>query len=306
MDIVIVNHRTPRLLRRCLASLPSPRPGRVIVLDNDSGDESPALVEREFADVVLVTTAENTGFGGGVEQALRHSTDSTVLVLNADTELHGDTVASLECYLHEHPRCGLVGPWIVGADGSAQPSAFPWPTPLDYLLSETRVYALLRRLGIRSGRVLRLWDHDVARSVPWVLGCAFALRREAYDEVGGIDPGFPMYFEEADLCARLAAAHWLVDFTPDAVVMHVGAASTDQRRLEMRVQLYRSMARWYRRHRSSRSLVGLRCAVLLSLVPLAVRAALGLVGGGPAAVRAAADLRGCRVIAGEAIAGWAR
>ncbi len=306
MDVVVVNYRTPEHLLRCLASAPPALLRDVVVLDNCSGDDSARLVRKEFPEVRVIVTAANGGFGAGVRAALEWSNSPHVLVLNADTELFPETADVLQKYLQDHPRCALAGPRILSPDGTLQPSAFPWPSPLDYLLSEMRAFETLRRLGLRSRALLRLWDHDAPRTVPWVLGCAFAVRRRAYDEVGGFDSGFPMYFEEADLCARLAAADWLIDFVPDAEVMHVGGASTDQHRLEMRVQLYRSMARWYRLHRGSSSLAGLRVAVLLSLLPLTVKAIWRARRHGPQAVQAIADLHACRTVAADAAAGWPR
>ncbi len=306
MDVVVVNYRTPEHLLRCLASAPPALLRDIVVLDNCSGDDSARLVQREFPDVRVIVAEVNGGFGAGVRAALEWSNSPYVLVLNADTELVPETLDVLQKHLRDHPRCAVAGPRILSLDGSLQPSAFPWPSPVDYLLSEMRLFGMLRRLGLRSRVLLRLWDHDAPRTVPWVLGCAFAVRRRAYDQVGGFDAGYSMYFEETDLCARLTAAGWQTHFVPDALVRHVGGASTGQRRAEMRVQMYRSMARWYRLHRSRRSLLGLRVAVLLSLPPLTVKALWRACGHGSQDPQAIADLNAWRTVAADAAAGWSR
>jgi GT2 family glycosyltransferase len=100
-----------------------------------------------------------------------------------------------------------------------------------------------------------------------VLGAALALRREAFEAVGGFDPGFFLYAEEVDLCYRLWQAGWEVHFAPAATVMHVGGASTAPRRPEMEAQRTDSARRFYRRHYSP-----LRVAVLDGLI----RTAAGL------------------------------
>jgi GT2 family glycosyltransferase len=82
----------------------------------------------------------------------------------------------------------------------------------------------------------------------WVKGAALAIRREAFDSIGGFDEGYFMYAEELDLCYRLNGAGWEIDYLSDATVTHVEAASTDQNRHAMAEQLFLSLERFYRRH----------------------------------------------------------
>jgi GT2 family glycosyltransferase len=86
--------------------------------------------------------------------------------------------------------------------------------------------------------------------VPWLLGAALAVRREAFDAVGGFDERFFMYSEEVDLCYRLVQAGWDVRFTPLAEVVHAGGASTGQDRVAMEVERYAATRRFYRKHYS--------------------------------------------------------
>lgn len=305
IELVVVNYRTPQHLLRCLASVPAERHPDVLVVDNASGDDSVALVRAAHPAVRVLEMPDNDGFGAGAHAGLLHTTAPHVLVLNADTELVGDALDVLDRYLVEHTDCAVVGPVILGLDGRHQASAFPWPSPADFLLSELRVYSTLRGRGATSQRQLRLWDHGQEREVPWVIGCAFAVRRSAYDAVGGFDRGFPMYFEEVDLCYRLTQAGWSVDLTPAASVVHVGGASTDAVRTAMRIQFHRSMARWYRLHRGRGAQQRLRAAVLV------VATSLGLLNGlrvlattQDRRTRAGEDLRAWLVVARETARGW--
>jgi GT2 family glycosyltransferase len=83
-----------------------------------------------------------------------------------------------------------------------------------------------------------------------VKGAALAIRREAFEAVGGFDESFFMYFEDADLCYRLNAAGWQVHFAPVTTVRHVGGASTMQLRAEMAVQLFVNTIQFFQRHYS--------------------------------------------------------
>ena len=96
--------------------------------------------------------------------------------------------------------------------------------------------------------------------VPWVMGAAIAIRRAAFDMVGGFDASFFMYFEEVDLCYRLAAAGWQVHFAQVATVIHVGGASTRKRRADMVVQALAGRTvrlRFYQRHYTQAKIVAL-------------------------------------------------
>jgi N-acetylglucosaminyl-diphospho-decaprenol L-rhamnosyltransferase len=95
------------------------------------------------------------------------------------------------------------------------------------------------------------------REVPWLLGAALAIRRAAFEEVGGFDTSFFMYYEEVDLCFRLHQAGWHVHFAPVTCITHVGGASTSQMRAEMLVQWFASIRRFYQRHYSRMQLVTL-------------------------------------------------
>jgi GT2 family glycosyltransferase len=81
-----------------------------------------------------------------------------------------------------------------------------------------------------------------------VVGAAVALRREAFEAVGGFDPAFFMYFEDVDVCRRLVAAGWEVHFAPVTTITHVGGASTRARRTDMAAQYFASTMVFHRRY----------------------------------------------------------
>lgn len=264
MDAVVVGHDTRDLLRACLESVYRERPSRVVVVETGSSDGSAAMVRAEFGSAVLVSDIGNPGYGTAANLGISASTSPYVLLLNADTVLHPGAVSALARCLDRHPRAAVVGPRIQDPAGELQRSTFPFPGPRTAFLGETRLGALARFIpGLREV-YLRTWPHDRPREVPWVLGAALALRREAFDAVGGFDAGYFLYFEETDLCRRLRDAGWEVRFTPDATVTHVGGASTGQRGVDARLHYYAGMEGYYRRHRSRPALALMRLIVRLT------------------------------------------
>ncbi|HEV2145819.1 MAG TPA: glycosyltransferase family 2 protein [Longimicrobiaceae bacterium] len=243
---VVVNHNTRAHLRACLASLPRGLPA--VVVDNASTDGSPEMVRAEFPEALLLADGTNPGYGAAANRGVRACAAEHVLVLNSDTRLEPGAPEALRAYLDAHPRAAVAGPRLLNPDGSPQASCFPFPGTLAWFLENDPVAPLAARVPGLRDRLLCASPPRRATAVPWVLGAALAVRRSAFEAVGGFDEGYFMYFEEVDLCRRLASAGWETHFVPEARVAHVGAASTSQVRASMAVQHFRSTLRFYRRH----------------------------------------------------------
>jgi N-acetylglucosaminyl-diphospho-decaprenol L-rhamnosyltransferase len=249
IGVAIVSYNTAPLLRRCLESVVADTRGPVLVLDNKSTDGSGELVRREYPSVLLRIEQDNRGYGAGANIAIRELGTQHVLLLNADTQLTQGAVQALRTYLDEHPAVALAGPRLVTAAGTYEPSAHRFPTPLALLLQESGV----RRFPGLARR--KEWD---ARPVDWILGAALAIRREAFESVGGFDEGYFLYQEEVDLCFRLREAGWETHYAPVGTVLHVGGASTSQRAAETFEQFIRSTRRFARLRLSRSSAAGVR------------------------------------------------
>lgn len=244
--VAIVNHNTRSLLADCLATVP---PGvSTVVIDNASTDGSAAMVAERFPHVRLIASDRNPGYGAASNEAIRACREPYVLLLNSDTLVDAAALAALERYLDAHPGVGLAGPQLLNSDGSAQGSCFPFPGTLGWLVENQPLSSLVGLVGPLRRRTLRFAPPACSRAVPWVLGAALAIRRQAFDAVDGFDESFFMYFEEVDLCRRLTAAGWEIHFVADARVTHHGGASTSQLRASMAVEHFRSTLRFYRRH----------------------------------------------------------
>ncbi len=252
LAVAIVNYNTRNLLRDCLLSVLDERPREVVVVDNASQDESVTLVRSHFPQVTLLTNATNVGFGAAANRAIAACTAPAVLLLNSDTRLCPGALRALARVLDREPHVGIVGPRLIGPDGRLQQSCFPFPTPFNRFLELNSLPTIIRALPVVRERYPRTWRHDRPRVVPWVLGAALAIRREAFATAGGFDEALFMYFEETDLCRRLLASGWRTLFTPEATVVHVGGASTVQDRERMISQLFASLDLFYQRHYTRR------------------------------------------------------
>ena len=247
ISVAIVSYNTREHLRGCLATVVAEQPSQIIVVDNGSNDGSPEMVRSEYPQVELIA-APNEGYGAGSNVALRHADAPFVLLLNSDTRLHPGALAALAQYLDCHPRVGMVGPRLVNPDGSLQPSVYPISTPVAELMRWTSLAAIAAHFRRLRDRYFLRWPHDRSVSVGWVAGAALAIRKAAFDAVGGFDTSFFMYSEEVDLAYCLEEAGWEVHFTPTATVTHFGGASTKADRAEMMALMFASMHRLYAKH----------------------------------------------------------
>ena len=250
ISVVIVSYNSRELLRECLASIQSEPYAQVTVVDNASSDDSGEMVRRSFPWVRLILNKRNEGYGAAANTAIASCSSKYVLLLNCDTLLQPGTLQTLSDYLDKNPQAAIVGPSLVNREGKSQASCFPFPTPLQILLRETSLPILVRRVRRNHSDDLLTMSPDFARVVPWVLGAVLAIRRQAFESVGGFDPSFFMYYEEVDLCYRLAKAGWQTHFIPEVCVSHIGGASTERHRTAMASQLYKSLCHFYRQHYS--------------------------------------------------------
>jgi N-acetylglucosaminyl-diphospho-decaprenol L-rhamnosyltransferase len=261
LSIVIVNFNTRDHLRACLRTVETQSADAIVVVDNGSSDGSVDMVGRDFPDVIVHVDRANPGYGAAANRGMSRCPDADVLLLNSDTRLAPGAVRALRAYLDGHPTAGIVGPRLVYPDGRLQQSCFPFPSPLRPPCARDPFAGVVRHIPLVRERYLATWSHSRARVVPYVMGAAMAIRRAAFDAVGGFDPSFFMYAEETDLCYRLRKSGWETHFAPVTDVVHVGGASTRQRRAVMLEQLNISSMRFYRRHYSGIRLTQARLCI---------------------------------------------
>jgi len=252
VSVVIVSRDGRDSLARCLASVRECGRGRdwnVLVADNASTDGSPELCAEKFPEVRLLRTGANLGFARANNMALAETRVPFVLFLNPDTVLFPGAVDILLEAMRKEPKAAACGPLLV-QEGSA------------FQVSFGRKVSFFRELVQKS--VLnpyfkrRLKGSPRTREVGWLSAACLLARREAVEAVGGFDEGFFLYFEDIDLCVRMAAQGWRMLFLPEARVFHEGGAAT-KHFAPSRFEYRKSQIRFYRKHnsRASQRLLGL-------------------------------------------------
>ena len=253
LSIVIVNWNVRDLLRRCLNSILDTGCSilvEVIVVDNASTDGSVEMVETEFPGVHLITNADNRGFPAANNQGIAVAQGRYVFLLNPDTELVGDALATMVAFADAHPDAGIVGPQLLNSDGSVQSSRRRFPTLATAFFESTWLQSCSPPRVLERYYVLDRPD-DVVQDVDWVTGAALLARRKAIQQVGPMDEGFFMYSEELDWCRRIKAAGWQVVYLPTATVIHHEGKSSEQVIPARHIYFQSSKVRYFRKHHGS-------------------------------------------------------
>ena len=252
VTIVIVNWKTPRLLAGSLRSIysdPNCDAFEVVVVDNNSGDNSVEMLRRDFPQVTTIANTENVGFSKACNQVIPGAKGEYVLLLNPDTVVVDRAVTRMADYLDKHQDCASVGPKVLNADGSLQLAcrrSFPSPEAAFFRL--TYLSFLFPKHPIVAKYNLTNADPDKEIDVDALSGSAMMVRKSVIDKIGLLDDDIYMFGEDIDWCWRFKEAGWAVRYFPEAVVYHYHGASSRFRRVETTIFLHKGMEVFYRKH----------------------------------------------------------
>ena len=238
LRIVIVNYRTPGLTLDCLDSLAPEMEAlpnaHVALVEGGSGDDSAELLAAGIAErgygawVTLEVREVNAGFAGGNNAAIVPALAEDppvdyILLLNPDTVVRPGAITALLEFMDAHPAAGLAGSRLEHHDGRAQNSAFRFPSVASSLENPLRL-GLVSKLLKR--KVVAPPARDEAHRTDWLAGASLIVRREVFDQIGPLDDGYFMYFEETDFCLAAHRAGFEAWYVPDSRVVHLVGASS--------------------------------------------------------------------------------
>jgi len=243
--VVLVTFESAADLPGCLASLPLAAGGHeleIVVVDNASTDESVSLARQ--LDVKVLENHANLGYSRAVNLGAASTGAPWILVANPDTRLEAGSLARLVACGEADPQVGCVGPRLRNPDGTDYPTGRRFPS----LLMGT-LHALLAPFWPDNPATRRYHLTELDRTRPvevdWVSGACMLVRRSAFEAAGGFDQSYFMYFEDMDLCLRLARVGWRVVFEPRAAVQHVVGGSTRSAPYRKVFNHHRSALRFY-------------------------------------------------------------
>lgn len=251
LSILIVSYNTRAMTLACLDSVvreTSRVSYELIVVDNASQDGSATAIAAHQAGPHLFALAHNIGFGRANNVAARAARGEFILLLNPDTEIRDGAIDKLIEFAARNPKAGIWGGRTIFADGRLNPaSAWARMTPWRLFCRASGLTALAANSGFCNGEAYGGWQRDSEREVDIVSGCFLLIKRDLWESLGGFDPTFFMYGEEADLCLRAIRRGAKPRVTPLATIVHHGGASEPARADKM-VRLLTAKATLIQRH----------------------------------------------------------
>lgn len=243
VSIIIVNYNTCDLLRNCIASIykhSKPVEIEILVVDNDSKDQSEQMVKTEFPKVKWIQTGYNAGFGRANNMGIRAAKGTYGLILNSDTEFFEQTLpVSLQCHreLEKKGPVGVTTCAMVDGEGNVLFNSNT-RTPFIKKLwnANPLVIAIQTKLGIKQVDIYqeRLAIHSKNHESEWIGGAFLLFNLSVFKELNlYLDEDFFMYGEDIEWCERIRRNGLKHYFYTDTKVLHYDGGSPNPSRNRM-------------------------------------------------------------------------
>lgn len=264
LSVIIVNYNVRYFLEQALRSVERAIEGmqaEVWVVDNNSVDDSVAMVREQFPWVKLIANKDNPGFSIANNQAIRESNGKYVLLLNPDTVVEEDTFKKCFAYAENRPEVGAIGVRMIDGAGRFLPESkrglpLPW-------VAFTKAFGLSRffpKSKLFNQYHLGFLDEFETHDVEVLAGAFMWLRRDTLNEIGLLDEDFFMYGEDIDLSYRVLKGGYKNVYFPATSIIHYKGESTKRGSLNYVKTFYQAMIIFARKHfsgSSAQSLIGL-------------------------------------------------
>ncbi|MBI4036747.1 glycosyltransferase family 2 protein [Candidatus Daviesbacteria bacterium] len=232
LGISIINYKTKELTAQCLKSIFDKNWNikyKVFLVDNNSQDGSLKFLKEKFPLAHFQENNENLGFAGGHDSILPKIEARYILVLNSDTKINSGVLDKMVEFMDQKPAMGIASCKIFDFEGKLQPNAGNLP----YGLALITWLFNLEPLGLKrqSFHIEDSKFYEDFHLVGWVSGSFLLIKKEVVDKVGYFDRNYFMYFEDVDLCDRVAKAGFEIGINPNVSVDHLSGGSSDNPKL---------------------------------------------------------------------------
>jgi len=267
LSVVILNYNVRYFLELCLKSVLAATEqinAEIIVIDNNSKDDSRQMVERLFPNVKWIQNTDNVGFSKANNQAVREATGEYLCILNPDTVVSEDTFTKLIAFADTKDNIGIVGCKLIDGTGNYLPES---KRNIPY------VSAAIKKMFGQSQDYYanHLSPSDVGRA-DILVGAFMFVKRDVYNQIKGFDEDYFMYGEDIDISYKSLKAGFHNYYFGDTTVIHYKGESTLKDKKYAK-RFYGAMQIFYRKHFKNNRVfdalvwLGLKAAFLLRKGP---------------------------------------
>ncbi|MCF6280253.1 MAG: glycosyltransferase family 2 protein [Flavobacteriaceae bacterium] len=245
LSVIIVNYNVRYFLELCLQSVQEACEtidAEIIVVDNDSKDDSCKMVVSNFPKVTLIENKENTGFSKANNQGVAIAKGEYILILNPDTVVGKDTFLKCLNFVEKQEKFGALGVKLIDGTGNFLPeSKRGIPTPK---------VSFYKMIGANSETGKYYANHlkeDETGEVDILVGAFMLMKRSVYNEVKGFDERYFMYGEDIDLSYKIVKKGYQNCYLGSVEVIHYKGESTINDVKYLR-HFYKAMEIFYKEH----------------------------------------------------------
>ena len=253
LAVVVINFRTPELTINCLNSLEPEIRGLnacIVLVDNKSADGSIEQIEaaidsQRFGNQLFVyRSAQNGGFSSGNNIGINYVEAKYYLLTNSDTLIRKDALLTLLRTAQQDTKIGLLAPRLEWVDGIPQESCFRYHSPLSEFIGSAKTGILTKLLG---NYVVPQPVSDAPKTYDWLSFASVLVNAAVFKDIGLMDEGYFMYFEDVAFCYRAKQAGWQIQYEPNAHVVHLRGGSSP---LKSQAKLRKRLPRYFYESRS--------------------------------------------------------
>jgi len=257
LSIIIVNYNVKHFLEQCLCSVQKAisMPGmkaEILIIDNNSSDNSIEYLQPKFPFAKFIQNKENTGFAKACNQALALASGKYILFLNPDTIVPEDCFAKCISFFNTHTDAGALGIKMIDGSGKflkESKRAFPDPfTSLYKLFGLSKLFPHSRTFGKYH---LEYLDENKNHEIDVLAGAFIMVKKEVLEKTGSFDENFFMYGEDIDLSYRIQKAGFKNYYFAESSIIHFKGESTRKASLNYVRMFYSAMAKFVRKHYGS-------------------------------------------------------
>ena len=224
ISVIIVNYNTKNLLKLCLHSIQVDTPEldyELIVIDNDSKDDSVKMLEKDFPEVKLIKNTINAGFAKAVNQGLKIAQGDYILLANSDIIVHNGALRKMQKVVVNN-KVDILGACMIYPNGKLQATVGRFPSRSTEFFTKTRLYKIFNYGRYFKPKFKKLTYID------WVSAGFMMIKKPVVEKLKGFDENFFMYLEDIDFCKRATQAGFKVAVSPDIDVIHKHQGSADK------------------------------------------------------------------------------
>jgi GT2 family glycosyltransferase len=251
LSVIILNYNVRYFLELCVLSVQAALEnidGEIIVIDNNSHDDSCEMMKLRFPNVKLIENKDNAGFPKGNNIGVAVAQGEYICILNPDTVVAEDTFIKVLAFAERQIDLGGVGVQLIDGTGNFLPeSKRGLPTPFVAFTKMTGLYKLLPKVKALGKYYAQHLSEDATGKVDILVGAFMLMKRDLYQELGGFDENCFMYSDDIDLSYRIALQGKSNYYFHETTVIHYKGESTTKNALYMK-RFQEAMRFFYKKH----------------------------------------------------------